>query len=247
MKALIIDDEPDCVAVLSHQLAIYCPQVQVIAAVSDSLLGLQEIRSLQPDLVFLDIEMPKMNGFQLLDEFGAPSFTLVFTTAYDQFAVKAFKYAALDYLLKPIDPEELKAAVAKAEDKHRTDLRQLEVLREQLLNGDRGNPHRVAMPYQHGYILLKPDDILYCESDGSYTRFFLNTGEIHLITRTLGEVENTLQSGPFFRVHKSWLVNVNHVRQFFRNEGAYLIMTDGKNIPVARKRKQGVQDLFMRL
>lgn len=247
MTAILIDDEPDCLVVLAHKLAAYCPELKVVATFGDSVLALKEVRRLQPDIVFLDIEMPKMNGFQLLDEIGTINFTLIFTTAYNHFAVKAFKYAALDYLLKPIDPDELKSAVQKASLKHFADLRQLDLLRKQLQGGVRPTAIRVAMPYQHGYTLMETDDILYCESDGSYTRFFLKNGEIHLITRILGEVTDTLQGGDFFRIHKSWLINIKHVKQFFRNEGAYVVMSDGKNIPVARSRREDFQRLLTRL
>jgi two-component system LytT family response regulator len=245
MKVVLIDDEPDSLAVLAHQLARHCPEVNVVGSCSDSLAGLEGIRQLQPELVFLDIEMPRMNAFQLLDHFPDLPFRLIFVTAYDQFAVRAFRYAALDYLLKPVNPEELKAAVAKALQwpQAKIDQRQLEILRGQLEPGKQ-QPLRLLLPQRQGYSMVLPDDILYCESEGSYTRFYLANAESCLVTRMLGEISKTLEGSHFFRTHKSWLVNLNHVKQFFKTEGAYVVMRDSRHIPVARNRREDFQRLM---
>ncbi|MDX2283571.1 MAG: LytTR family DNA-binding domain-containing protein [Bacteroidia bacterium] len=242
LKAVLIDDEPDSIAVLSFLLAAHCPEVEVVAACGDGQAGLEAIRQLQPDLVFLDIEMPRMNAFQLLDHFPDLPFRLIFVTAYDQFAVKAFRYAALDYLLKPVNPEELKEAVAKAVQLPQMDPRQLEILRGQLEPGKQ-QPLRLLLPLRQGYSVVNPDDILYCESEGSYTRLYLANAEVCLVTRILGDVSKTLEGSHFFRTHKSWLVNLNHVQRFFKTEGAYVVMRDGRQIPLARNRR----DDFLRL
>ncbi|MDX1907659.1 MAG: LytTR family DNA-binding domain-containing protein [Bacteroidia bacterium] len=238
MKAILIDDEPDCLAVLAHQLAAHCPEVQVLSAVSSTTLALKDIRRLQPDIVFTDIEMPQMNGFQLLDEVGDMPFALIFTTAYDQFAVKAFTYAALGYLLKPIDPAELVVAVNRAAQQQRTDQRQLQVLKQYLSQTGTDQAQPLALPTSGGYRIIEARNITYCESEGSYTRVFLVQGESHLLTRILGDIEGTLLGGSFFRTHKSWLVNLHHVRQFIKGEGAHVIMSDGKSIPIARNRRE---------
>jgi two-component system LytT family response regulator len=238
MKALLLDDEPDSLAVLARQLARHCPEVEVLAAYTDSLAALEGIRQRRPDLVFLDIEMPRMNAFQLLDHFPDLPFRVIFVTAYDQFAIRAFRYAALDYLLKPVSPEELKAAVTKAAGwpQANMDQRQLEILRGQLEPG-RQQPLRLLLPQRQGYSLVVPDDILYCESEGSYTRFYLANAEACLVTRMLGEISKTLEDSHFFRTHKSWLVNLNHVQRFFKTDGGYVVMRDGRQIPLARNRR----------
>ena len=149
LKAVIIDDEPDCVKLLALQLKMYCPQVQVMAECTSSEAGLLKIKELQPDIVFLDIEMPVMNGFQLLEKIGHINFSLVFVTAYDQFAVKAFRFNALDYLLKPIDGKDLKLAVEKAMEQ-KPDPQQLQLIKQQLHYGEKYLLDKIALPYQNG-------------------------------------------------------------------------------------------------
>lgn len=171
MKAIIIDDEPDCVKLLSLQIKMYCPQVQVIAACTSSTEGLLKIKELHPDIVFMDIEMPVMNGFQLLEQLDPINFSLVFVTAYDQFAVKAFRFNALDYLLKPIDGKDLKKAVEKAM-LQKPDPQQLRLLKQQLTAGEKYQPDKIALPYQNGVTFTEIKNVLYCEADNNYTRFF---------------------------------------------------------------------------
>ena len=148
LKAILIDDEPDCVRLLSLQLKEHCPQVQILGQYTRSEDGLQAIRTQNPDVVFLDIEMPEMNGFTLLEQLGDISFSLIFITAYNEFALKAFRFSALDYLLKPLDNNELREAVRKAEKRQRIDQGQLDMLRSQLQGGQL--PQKIAVPYQSG-------------------------------------------------------------------------------------------------
>lgn len=244
MKAIILDDEPDCVAVVKTLLERHCPQIRIAATCTDSTEGLRMLQADPPNLLFLDIEMPKMNGFQLLDQLADIPFHLIFTTAYDMFAVKAFKYAALDYLLKPIDPVELKSAVTRAEEKNRTDRRQIELLRQQLQQSGSKFQNKIALPYQHGYTIVETSAILYCESDSCYSRVFLESGEMYLITKTLGDVEDTLSGGDFFRIHKQFLINLRHVMRYVRGDGGYVVMPDGKNLSIARSRKEEFGDIF---
>ncbi|MDX2248609.1 MAG: LytTR family DNA-binding domain-containing protein [Bacteroidia bacterium] len=246
MKAIIIDDEPDAVEALHLTLMETCPEVAVAGKFTDSVKGLAGIRATDPDLVFMDIEMPKMNGFQLLEELGDFRFNLVFTTAYDRFAVKAFRFSAIDYLLKPINPEELKSAVEKAGQKHQTEKNQLELLRRQLYTQDSRRFDKIALPYAHGYTFVELSDILYCESDSSYTRFYLATGEIYLITKTLGNVEEMLEGGDFFRIHKQYLINMRRIQRYVRNDGGYVIMPNGTSIPISRSKKDEFSELFTR-
>jgi two-component system, LytTR family, response regulator len=246
MKSIIIDDEPDAIEALHLTLMETCPEVAVAGKYTDSRKGLEAIRRLKPDLVFLDIEMPVMNGFQLLEELGDISFALIFSTAYDRFAVKAFRFSALDYLLKPVNPDELRKAVDKVAEKHRVEKAQIELLRQQLYHPSARSFDKIALPYAHGYTFVELNDVMYCESDSSYTKFFLNTGEMYLITKTLGDVEDMLSGSDFFRIHKQFLVNMRHIRNYIRGDGGYVVMPNKTNIPVSRIKKDEFTELFKR-
>jgi len=220
MKSIIIDDEPDAVEALHFTLMEVCPEVAVAGKYTDPVKGLAAIRTHKPDLVFLDIEMPVLNGFQLLEEFGDVSFALIFTTAYDRFAVKAFRFSAVDYLLKPINPDELRRAVDKVAEKQRIEKAQIELLRQQLYAPtDARRFDKIALPYAHGYTFVELADVMYCESDSSYTKFYLISGEMYLITKTLGDVEAMLAGSDFFRIHKQFLVHMRHIRNYIRGDG----------------------------
>ncbi|OYZ49768.1 MAG: DNA-binding response regulator [Bacteroidetes bacterium 24-39-8] len=243
LKAVIIDDEPDCVKLLSLQLKMYCPKVQVVAECTSSETGLIKISELQPDIVFLDIEMPVMNGFQLLEKIGFINFSLVFVTAYDQFAVKAFRFNALDYLLKPIDGKDLKVAVEKALQQ-KPNQEQLKLMKQQLTVGEKHYPDKIALPFQNGVIFTEIKNILYCESENNYTRFHVFEGRNYLVSKTLGDIQEVLEERNFLRVHRQYLVNLDHIIKYVRGEGNYLILTNEINIPVARNKKEKLIERF---
>ena len=242
LKALLIDDEPDCVHLLASELAQHCPQVQVIGKTTSSQEGLRLIHVLQPDLVFLDIEMPRLNGFQLLEKVGEIFFQLIFVTAYNEFAIKAFRYSALDYLLKPIDTDELQQAVRKATLKHRIDGRQLELLQHQLQH--RYLADKIALPYQNGIIFLELKEIIYCEADNNYTKVLATQDRRYLLTRTLKEVAEVLEERNFLRVHRQYLINLDQIKMFMKGEGSYLVMTNNVSIPIARQQKEKLIQRF---
>ncbi len=244
MKAIIIDDEPDCVRVLQLQLARHCPQVQIIGETSNAEEGLAMILKSPPDLLFLDIEMPRLNGFDLLEKIDDISFQIVFTTAYDRYAVRAFKYSALDYLLKPIDQNELKVTVEKATQKERILQQQIDILRQQLFSPKKTN--KMALPQLNGFIIADVSQVVLCESDSNYTRFFMNTGEQYIICRTLGEVESLLEGFTFFRPHKQFLVNTEEIKRVMREDGTYLEMSNGRQIPVSRQKLDAMKNIFNR-
>ncbi|HRH51567.1 MAG TPA: LytTR family DNA-binding domain-containing protein [Panacibacter sp.] len=244
LKAIIIDDEPDCVRLLALQLKMYCPQVQVAAECTESEEGLLKIKELQPDMVFLDIEMPVMNGFQLLEKTGPIHFSLVFVTAYDKFAVKAFRFSALDYLLKPIDGKDLKAAVEKAEQRRWPEKQQLSLLKQQLHGGAKTFPDKIALPYQNGVTFAEVKLIIYCESDNNYTRFYMIDGHQHTVAKTLGDIQEVLEERNFLRVHRQYLVNLDHIKKYVRGEGNYLILSNNQHIPVARNQKERLIEKF---
>lgn len=245
MKALIIDDELDNVRLLSLQLGRHCPQVDLIGQFTDSADGLQAIQTLRPSLVFLDIEMPLKNGFQLLERLDDISFHIVFVTAYDQYAVRAFRFSALDYLLKPIDTADLIAAVKRAESTARIHPQQLELMRQYYPGAKTpSNPNRIALPHASGMVFVDTRQIIYCEADSNYTRFYLENGEVYMASKTLGDVQNVLEPRDFVRVHRQYMVNLEHVQKLVRGEGTYLLLTNGVSIPVARQQKDRLLERF---
>ena len=243
LKAIIIDDEPDCVKLLALQLKMYCQKVEVVAECTSSEAGLLQIKAMQPDLVFLDIEMPIMNGFQLLEKIGAINFSLVFVTAYDQFAVKAFRFNAMDYLLKPIDGKDLKVAVEKALQQ-KPFPQQLQLLKQQLHGGEKYHPDKIALPYQNGVTFTEVKNILYCEAENNYTRFYVVGGQQCVVSKTLGDIQEVLEERNFLRVHRQYLINLDHIKKYVRGEGNYLIMSNDENIPMARNKKEKLVERF---
>lgn len=244
LTAVIIDDEPDNVKLLTLQLQKYCPNVLVLATCTDSLTGLEAIKTHAPDLLFLDIEMPEMNGFQLLEKLNHVSFQVIFVTAYDQFAVKAFKFSALDYLLKPIDAHELKAAVTKAVMNPRIDKQQLQFLQKEMNPVGRSLPQKIALPYQNGVVFTNLENILYCEARDNYTMFYLTDGKQHLAAKTLRSVQELLEDRNFLRVHRQYLVNLDHIHKYVKGDNAYLVLQNQTNIPVARNQKDRLAERF---
>lgn len=253
MRALIIDDEPDNVKLLKIQLNRHCPQVDVVGLFTDSPAALLAIRSLRPALVFLDIEMPMLNGFQLLEQLGEVSFQVVFVTAYDQYAVRAFRFSALDYLLKPVDTIDLVNAVRRAEQVSQTASlvgpAQLDLLRAWYPAASPGTtaaalPTKMALPHANGLTFVEISRILYAESDSNYTHFVLETGEKYLVSKTLGDVQEMLETRNFLRVHRQYVVNLDHIKRMVKGEGTYLVLTNGSSIPVARQHKERLLERF---
>ena len=237
MKAIIIDDEPDAVELLAIRLTQKCPQIEVIATCTSGVKGVAAIIELRPDVVFLDIEMPQMNGFQVLEAVEGIPFALVFVTAYDKFALKAFRYSAIDYLLKPIESNELMQAISKIEKQKQTSKEQVNHLRNQYSNGSKVFLDKIALPYENGVAFVSLSEILYCESDDNYTKFYLPDGQSYLVTKPLKEVQELLEERGFLRIHRQYLINLAHIKKFVKGEGSYVIMTNGQSIPVSRLHK----------
>jgi len=240
IDAILIDDEAHCLTALRYDLGMFCPQVNILASCASAREGIMEIRSRRPQLVFLDIQMPVMNGFDMLGALGRDlPFQVIFTTAHDNFASRAFRAAATDYLLKPIDGAELAEAVSRAERRLGQPLPSHAGPPE-----NAAGPKKVVLPSRDGYEFLEPASINYCKADGAYTVIALTDGKSLLISKALGEMEHSLPSADFLRIHHSVIINIRHVRQFRKSEGSYVIMENGVSLHVARSRKQ---DLLARL
>lgn len=233
LKTIIIDDEIDCVKLLSLELKKF-PQVILKATYTDPLIALEEIELIQPDLLFLDIEMPVMSGFELIEKIKHLNINIVFVTAYNQFAIKAFRFNALDYLLKPVEPEELKVTIAKAEEFMKPTMAQLDAMQKQL----RGEPvDKIAIPTQKGITFISLNDILYAESSSNYTHLVMVDKSKLLISKTLKEVQTVLEDSHFLRIHRQYIINLNHVKQLNRND-SIITMLNNEELPVARTQKE---------
>ena len=240
IKAIIIDDEVHCLDTLSILLKEYCPDVQVTDECRSAKQGLEAIEKIKPDLVFLDIEMPMMNGFQLLEKIGDINFSLVFVTAYDQFAVKAFRFSALDYLLKPVNAEELRQAINRFLEKRNLQLHTDALLKNLLRNLEikKETDFKLAIPTISGALFFSPSEIVRLEGEGNYSRFFLTNDRKYVSAKTMKEYQEILVQHNFLRIHKSHLVNKSFIDSY-QHEGSVLLK-DKSILPVSRQRKQEV-------
>lgn len=238
IKAVIIDDEMHCRKTLGMLLKEYCPEVQVIEQCDNGETGIDVIRKQKPDLVFLDIEMPHMNGFEMLERLSEISFALIFTTGYDQYAIKAFRFSALDYLLKPIDHDELKKAVTRAGQHLLPPLpQQMEILLQRI-NQHTPAINKIALPTMEGLQMIPVDSIISCASERNYTFILLKNNLKIVVSKILKEVEEMLEEYSFLRVHHSYIVNLNEISKYVKGEGGYLVMSDGSSVDVSRSRKE---------
>jgi two-component system, LytTR family, response regulator len=247
MTAIIVDDEKHCREVLQLLLQKYCPSIKLLGNCASGTEALQTIAQRQPDILFLDIEMPGMNGFELLEKVEHPEFAVIFTTAYNEYAIKAIKHSALDYLLKPIDKDELILAMERAKENRsqRSPGRIHQFL--DLINSKKQS-RRLAVPTLEGLIMINTDEILYCESDSAYCRvFFTNQGRPLVISKVLKEVEEVLQGEDFCRIHHSYLINMRFVEKYIRGEGGEVVMSNGIHLPVSRTRKQDFLSLLEKI
>jgi two-component system LytT family response regulator len=245
IKAIIIDDERHCVETLSLILKEYCPQVELQHQCRSAKEGLEAIDRYNPDLIFLDIEMPSMNGFEMLEQFSEIPFAVIFTTSYDQYAIKAIRFSALDYLLKPVDPNELINAVKKVqEQRHLPMAEQFQMLLKQI-HDKNSRFNKIAIPTFEGFELIPADQVVYCEANDNYTHLFLKNKSRIIACRSLKEMEEQLADFNFFvRVHHSFMVNLNEVLKYVRGEGGYLVMSDGSTVNVSRSRKESLLKWF---
>jgi two-component system, LytTR family, response regulator len=238
IKTIVIDDEPYCCEALEIMIGKFCPKLSIQAVCHSGAEALEAVDRFSPQLVFLDVEMPYMNGFEFLEKVHFINFGLIFTTSYDQYAMKAIRFSALDYLLKPIDREELILAVDRVSKllRNPTEL-QLELLLQKI-NGQRKPINKIAFPTMDGLQMVEIDAIISCASDSNYTNILLRNNKKLVASRTLKDVEELLSEYAFLRVHNCSLVNLNEIHKYCKGEGGYLIMSDGTHIDVSRSRKE---------
>ncbi|MGB0403207.1 MAG: LytR/AlgR family response regulator transcription factor [Salibacteraceae bacterium] len=241
IRAMIIDDEEGARESLSILLEKYVDGVKIVAKADSIAMGMEKIKKYTPDLVFLDIEMPFGSGFELLNRMKPINFDIIFVTAYDHYALKAIKFSALDYLLKPVDIEELKKAV----DKHKKrNPEQAAESYQNLVDNEsiEGDNKKLAIPDSSGIIFVPIKTIIRCESDGNYTKIFLTSGKKILASKTLGEYESMLDGDGFFRVHRSHLINLSHLKKYNKGEHCYVELGDGTQVDVSRRKKSAFME-----
>lgn len=239
MKAILVDDEPDGIRTLQKMLQLHCPQVMVAATCNNTIVTKQKIEEINPDVIFLDIQMPGKSGLEMLTELSVKNFEVIFVTAHNEYMLQALQYSAADYLLKPVDEDRLIEAVQRVEK--RLDAGRKEERTETILHNLRntGNPAemRLCLPTLKGFIILKLEDIIYCEAERSYTIFHLEGNKTITVSKPLLDYDSLLKDTSFLRIHKSFLINLRHVKEYQRGEGGLVIMSDNAEIEVSRRKK----------
>jgi two-component system LytT family response regulator len=244
MRCIIIDDEMHCIKTLSNLLDTNFPEVKILATCNDSTKAQELILHHKPDFIFLDIEMPLLNGFDLLSKFDHLDFDVIFTTAYDSYAIKAIKFSALDYLLKPVCTEDLSFSIEKIKNKE-SSISKTQVQMAKAVN-NKQLPETIALPATDGLMFAHVNDIIHCSADGNYTRMYMLDKSEILLSKTLGDVSELLSEHNFFRIHHSSLINLEQVKKYIRGEGGEVVMSNGKSLMVARTRKTDFLNVFTR-
>jgi two-component system LytT family response regulator len=240
IKSIIIDDEQHCIDALKADLEKYCGNVEVSARCLSGKEGILAIKKHKPRLIFLDVEMPWMNGFEMLEMFDHIDFCIIFTTAYDKFAAKAFRISAVDYLLKPVDVNDLKIAVKKAEEKILASEGTINI--QNLLHNIRqpAQQQKIAFPKRDGYEFIAAENILYCNAEGAYTNIHLVGNKKFLVSRALGDVEEMLPADIFQRIHHSTIVNMRHITNLVRSDGGYVMLNNGEKLLISKAKKDAL-------
>lgn len=244
IRAVIVDDEVSAIKSLQWEINAFCPWIEVCATYFAPQEAVKGIELIKPDCVFLDIEMPHMDGFQLLNSLKFRNFELIFTTAYDNYALQAFRENAVDYLLKPIDSDDLQIAAERVLDRKKNNRlgEQLRILMQDM----RKQPvsKRIPLSFVDKTIYVSSEKIIYCKSDGNYTEIFMEDGKKEVLSKKIKEVEALIDNSSFYRVHHSFLVNLGCVTEFVKSDGQYLILKDGSSIPVSRSKKAHLLELL---
>lgn len=239
IQAIIIDDEKKCIALLQQMLKQSFPEIDIVATSVKPEEGIRLIRQHEPDLLFLDIEMPLKNGFQVLEATRDLAYDVIFTTAYQQYAINAIRFSALDYLLKPVEATELAAAVGRYKSQRKKDQQQqqFDLLFNNLKNITQPF-HKISIATTEGIIFINTADIIYIEASGSYSKVFLKNSEALLTSKNLKEFDEMLSQQSFFRTHHSYIVSTNEIKRYIKGDGGSVIMSNGAELPVSKRRKE---------
>jgi two-component system LytT family response regulator len=244
INTIIVEDELRSADVMKTLLAECCPEIEIAAVAPSVKSAVELIKLLKPELVFLDVELPDGNGFNVLESFPPGLFNVIFVTAYEHYALKAIKASALDYLLKPVDTDELIAAIKKLPDETESDMRQDVYLQNQ--NQQNRQKMRLALPTIDGLKFIEQGDIIWCEAQGSYCNFLLTNKEKVLVSKPLSYFEEILDEEQFCRPHQSYIINLAHAKNYVKGRGGYLIMSDGSKVEVSVRMKNNLLDRFLK-
>lgn len=236
IKAIIVDDELNAIKNLKWEIENFCSDITICDTFTNPLDAISAINYLQPDCVFLDIEMPEMDGFQLLNELNFRDFDLVITTAYDNHAIKAFREHAIDYLLKPIDSEDLIETVQRIRENKKRNALGNEIKSMIRSFAPKIQTERLALSLIGKTVYVAMEDIVYCKANGNYSEIYFREAKKEMLSKKLKDIEEVTNTS-FFRVHNSYLVNINYIKEFVKTDGPYLVLKDGTNIPVSRSKK----------
>jgi two-component system, LytTR family, response regulator len=240
MRAIIVDDEPDGIRTLKKMLELNCPEVEVTATCSSVNTAKQKLEETNPDLVFLDVQMPGKSGLDLLKDIVDRNFEVIFVTAHNEYMMQAFQFSAVDYLMKPVDEDRLVEAVHRVKKRFRQEgsLKQAETLLHNINKAGSPLEMRLCLPTLKGFSIVKLEEIIYCEAQRSYTVFRLVNNKTIMISKPLFDYDRLLADTIFFRVHKSFLINLLHVKEYMRGEGGTVLMSNGMEIEVSRRKKE---------
>jgi len=239
LNCIVVDDESKSRESLKILIEDFCEGVTVKALCQDVTEAMQAIAVHKPDVVFLDIQLQRETGFDLLNQLRDVEFEVIFTTAFSEYAIKAFKFSAIDYLLKPIDIQELKLALSKVEKRKGNVMSErLQQLLQNLRSGVSDN-YKLALPTADGLVFVKVGEILYCQASSNYTEIMLTDGRKYIVSRTLKEYEDMLAEQNFYRIHHSYLINLNEIKKYVRGDGGYVIMNNDKSLDVSKRKKEG--------
>jgi two-component system LytT family response regulator len=244
IKAIIVDDELTAIRSLKWEIENFCNGIEVTDSFTSPTEAISAINYIKPDCVFLDIEMPEMDGFQLLERLQFRDFDLIITTAYDSYALKAFKESAIDYLLKPVDTDDLIKSVAKIKANKNKNVLGIELHKIIENINLKSTFNKITLPLSGKTIFVKPNEIVYCKSDGNYTEIYFNTNKKEVLSKKIKDVEVLINNQLFYRVHNSYLVNINHISEFIKSDGQYLVLENGVTIPVSRSKKNALLHLL---
>lgn len=246
MKTILVDDEKQSLAVLEKSLNHYCPDLEIVAICSNAEEAEKAIIAHKPDLVFLDIAMPKKSGIQMLIEFECIDFMVIFVTAFDQYILQALRLSAIDYLLKPIQEHELVNAVAKAKTQltNNAARESITILAENVKAKATTSDFKISLPTTHGLIIKYLKELIYCEADNTYTKFYFTDNSMIMVTKPLSYYDQLLSDCEFIRIHKSYLINENHIIEYIKSEGGSVKMTRNIQLDVSKRRKDILVDVL---
>jgi two-component system LytT family response regulator len=240
MRAILVDDEPDGVRTLKKLLELNCPEVEIVATCSSADAAIEKLETIKPDLVFLDIRMPGKSGLEMLTELSEKNFEVIFVTAHNEYMLQALQFSAVDYLMKPVDEDRLVEAVERVRKRLTMEKNpdQAETLIHNINKAGLPLEMRLCLPTQKGFTIVKLEEIVYCEAKRSYTLFRFNNNKSIVISKPLFDYDKLLTETVFLRVHKSFLINLLHVKEYMRGEGGTVVMSDGTEIEVSRRKKE---------